>query len=198
MKKAALLYALLTFCVLSSLIAQPPCAFDILHKQLLQTDPAYARTMEANNRSIREYISKHPELQQPNPANQQNRMMATYNIPVVVHVMHTGGAVGTIYNPSDAQIIATIDYLNQVYAGTYPGMTPASPGGAAGYTNIQFSLVQRTPACGPTNGIDRVDMSGVPAYVSDGVNATAAHTAGLTDVALKNFARWNVANYYNK
>jgi hypothetical protein len=195
MKKATLLYALLTFCVLSSLIAQPPCAFDIKHKELMQTDPAYARTREANDRSIREYIAKHPELKQPMSGGGQNRMMATYNIPVVVHVMHTGGAVGTIYNPSDAQIFATIDYLNQVYAGTYPGMTAPSPGGAAGYTNIQFSLVQRTPACGATNGIDRVDMSGVPAYVSNGVNATVS--GGISDVTLKNFARWNVANYYN-
>jgi hypothetical protein len=197
MKKAALLYALLTFCVLSSLIAQPPCAFDSKHKKLLETDPAYARTIEVNNRSIQEYIAKHPELlkvKKPG-GKEQNRTLATVFIPVVVHVMHTGGAVGTIYNPTDAQIQGAIDYLNRVFAGTEPGMTSPAGGIAAGDMEIQFAFAQRTPACGATNGIDRVDASGLPNYTAQGVNAE--NSGGVEDVDLKNLSRWNTADYYN-
>jgi hypothetical protein len=197
MKKAALLYALFTFCVLSSLIAQPPCAFDSKHKKLLETDPAYARTIEVNNRSIQEYIAKHPELlkvKKPG-GKEQNRTLATVFIPVVVHVMHTGGAVGTIYNPTDAQIQGAIDYLNRVFAGTEPGMTSPAGGIAAGDMEIQFAFAQRTPACGATNGIDRVDASGLPNYTAQGVNAE--NSGGVEDVDLKNLSRWNTADYYN-
>jgi hypothetical protein len=197
MKKAALLYALFTFCVLSSLIAQPPCAFDSKHKKLLETDPAYARTIEVNNRSIQEYIAKHPELlkvKKPG-GKEQNRTLATVFIPVVVHVMHTGGAVGTIYNPTDAQIQGAIDYLNRVFAGTEPGMTSPAGGIAAGDMEIQFAFAQRTPACGATNGIDRVDASGLPNYTAQGVNAE--NSGGVDDVDLKNLSRWNTADYYN-
>jgi hypothetical protein len=195
MKKATLLYALLTFCVLSCLIAQPPCAFDSKHKKLLETDPSYAQTIEANERSIQRYIANHPELINSPRTKEQNRQMATVYIPVVVHVMHTGGAVGTIYNPTDVQIQGAINYLNQVFAGTFPGMTDPSGGIAAGDLEVQFALAQRTPACGATNGIDRVDASTIPNYTLNGVNVF--NTNGVDDITIKNFARWNPANYYN-
>lgn len=197
MKKAILLSALLTCFLLPILHAQPPCGFDIRHNKLIQTDPTYARNIETNDAAIRSYIAKHPELLtgKTKNAGDQNRMMATYTIPVVVHVMHTGLAIGTTYNPTDAQIIGAINYLNQVYAGTYPGMTPFSPGGAAGDIDIQFALAQRTPSCGATNGIDRVDASSIPNYTALGVNAN--NTNGVDELTLKNFARWNPSDYYN-
>ena len=85
--------------------------------------------------------------------------------------MHTGGAVGTIYNPTDAQINGAIGYLNQVFAGTFPGMTAPVEGGGVVDLEIQFALAQRTPACGATNGINRVDASSLPNYTANGVNA---------------------------
>jgi hypothetical protein len=194
MKKAALLYALLTFCILSTLNAQQPCGFDIKHNRLMQSDPNYAKTIRANDEAIRVYISKHPELLKSGGTT-QNRMMATVYIPVVVHVMHTGGAVGTIYNPTDAQIQGAINYLNQVYNGTFPGMTSPAGGIAAGDLEVQFAFAQRTPSCGATNGIDRVDASSIPNYTAHGVNVFNA--TGCSDITLKNFARWNPADYYN-
>ena len=173
-----------------SLKAQPPCGFDNKHNKLFETDPVYARQIEQNNIAIKKYIDARRGMK-PGAA----RPMATVTIPIVVHVMHTGGAVGTIYNPSDAQIIAAIDYLNDVYAGTYPGMTAPSSGGAAGDMEVQFALAQRTPTCGATNGIDRVDASSLPNYTARGVNVD--NTNGCPELTLKNLARWNTANYYN-
>lgn len=171
------------------LFAQQPCAFDKVHKQLLTEDPEYARQVELNNQSIRSMIQSHPEWKTPTAS----RVEALYTIPVVVHVMHTGGAVGSTYNPTDAQIVGAINYLNQVYAGTYTGMTPAAPGGAAGDMQIQFALAQRTPTCGATNGIDRVDASALSGYIANGVNSNSS----ASDIALKDLARWNPAQYYN-
>src|SRR5262245_33902993 len=139
MRKFFLLTPFVFFLYLANLNAQQPCAFDQLHKSLLQKDPAYARTIEENKTPIRKFIEKHP--QRPGQAARPN---ASYTIPVVVHVMHTGGAVGTIYNPTDAQIIGAINYLNQVYAGTFSGMTAPVEGGGVVDLEIQFALAQRT------------------------------------------------------
>src|SRR4051812_26893244 len=41
------------------------------------------------------------------------RSQSTYQVPIVVHVIHNGEAVGTGTNISDAQIISQIDVLNK-------------------------------------------------------------------------------------
>ncbi len=107
-----------------------------------------------------------------------------------MHVINTGGAIGTIYNPTDAQILGAIAYLNAVYNGTEPGTQ------GAGDLQIQFALAQRDPNCNPTNGINRVDGSGVPGYVSGGVQAQQT-TIGTADINVKNLIRWNTSQYYN-
>src|SRR6185295_18176045 len=43
------------------------------------------------------------------------RTQATYQIPVVVHVIHNGEAVGSGTNISDAQILSQISVLNKDY-----------------------------------------------------------------------------------
>jgi hypothetical protein len=190
MSKPYLLFLALLILFSAGLKAQAPCAFDKIHKDLLQKDPEYARRIELNKNAIQKFIDAHP--QKKGIAARPN---ASYTIPVVVHVMHTGGAVGTIYNPTDAQINGAITYLNQVFAGTYPGMTAPVEGGGVVDLEIQFALAQRTPACGATNGINRVDASSLPNYVANGVNAM--NSTGCPDLTLKNFARWNPSDYYN-
>jgi hypothetical protein len=189
-RKALLLSFIFSIAISTALNAQPPCGFDDVHTRLLGKDPAYARQVELNEQSIRHYIETHPR-----PANRAARPGALYTIPVVVHVMHTGGAVGTIYNPSDAQIIGAINYLNQVFAGTYPGMTAPVEGGGIVDMEVQFALAQRTPSCGATNGINRVDASSLPNYVSNGVNVQTS--SGCPELTMKNLSRWNTSDYYN-
>ena len=78
-------------------------------------------------------------------------------IPVVVHVIHNGQAVGTAPNITDAQIQSQITVMNQDYrkmTGT-PGYN-TNPVGAD--TQIQFALAQQDPNGNPTNGIDRVSL----------------------------------------
>ena len=73
----------------------------------------------------------------------QNKSSQVYNIPVVVHVLHKGEAVGTGTNISDAQINSAISHLNQVYR----GQTANSPTDFG----IQFSLAQQDPNCNASN-----------------------------------------------
>ena len=174
-------------CITFSTIAQTKCAFDEKMEQYIKDNPKNAEEIRQTEEKIKNYIKAHPAG--------TNSPTVVYTIPVVVHVMHTGGAVGTIYNPSDANIIGAINYLNQVYAGTYAGMEPPIEGGGVVNMELQFALAQRTPSCGNTNGIDRVDASSIPNYTANGVNANG--TSGCTDLELKNFARWNTADYYN-
>jgi hypothetical protein len=190
MSKSFLLILCIALFFSPDIKAQAPCAFDEKHDKLLSENPAFAQQIEQNNLTIRKLVEARKAMK-PGAA----RPMAVVTIPVVVHVMHTGGAVGSIYNPSDAQIIGAINYLNQVYAGTYPGMAAPVEGGGIVDMEIQFALAQRTPSCGATNGINRVDASSLPNYVANGVNVDNAD--GTPELTLKNFSRWNTSDYYN-
>jgi hypothetical protein len=193
----------LTILVGQGAFAQPICGFDLVHNRKMKTDPVYRQNVQKGEESIRQYIQEHPKLEQPirsitSLANSTPKSQSVptilgpplYTIPVVVHVIHTGGAIGTIYNPTDAQILGAIAYLNSVYNGTWPGT------GGAGDLQIQFALAQRDPNCNPTNGINRVDGSGVAGYTSGGVQASQT-IVGTADVNVKNLIRWDPTQYYN-
>ncbi|HVU94938.1 MAG TPA: zinc-dependent metalloprotease [Puia sp.] len=180
-------------------IAQPICGFDRAHARQMSEDPGYRRNVEAATISIRNYIRQHPELlirrnqRKTITGGKPHVLSSSYEIPVVVHVIHTGGDIGTIYNPTDAQITGAIDYLNQVYNGTWPGLVTTGLG--AGDLGIQFVIAQRDPNCNPTNGINRIDGSSVAGYVSGGINVHT--TLGTNEINIKNLSRWDNTQYYN-
>jgi hypothetical protein len=184
----SLLLTIYCFLSFSFVKAQFTCGFDDKYQQLLRTDPNFAKTVAASNRQIQQLISNRHR-----PSMRTNAVL--YTIPVVVHVMHTGGAVGTIYNPDDAQIMGAIDYLNQVYAGTWSGMIPQDGASAVTDIQIRFALAQRAPGCGSTNGIDRVDASSIANYAAYGIDAS--NTNGTPELTVKNFSRWDPSIYYN-
>lgn len=184
MKKLLILVLILSTFLYRS-VAQENCAFDFLRKEMIKKDPEFKIKEDNLNRLVIDYLQKNQERIK----TQFRTGSVLFTIPIVVHVMHTGGAIGTIYNPSDAQIIGTIDYLNQVYKGTYAG------GYGAGDIQIQFALAKRTPNCANTNGIDRVNASSLPGYISSGV--TGETTVGCPEVTLKDFARWDTNDYFN-
>ena len=78
-------------------------------------------------------------------------------IPVVVHVIYDGQAIGVAPNISDAQVQSQITVLNQDFRkmlGT-PGYN-TNPVSAD--IEIQFELAKQDPNGNPTNGIDRVSL----------------------------------------
>lgn len=89
----------------------------------------------------------------------KSKLAATViTIPVVVHVIHSGQAIGTAPNTTDAQIQSQITVLNQDFRrllGT-PGHN-TNPVGAD--VEIEFVLAKQDPNGNPTNGIDRINFA---------------------------------------
>ncbi|MFC5271957.1 M43 family zinc metalloprotease [Adhaeribacter terreus] len=160
------------------------CGAAVLHDNLLRTSQEFRKRIELNE-NLMQAAQKTNALARTNQANGQILI-----IPVVVHIIHIGEAVGTGNNISDAQVNSAIVALNDIYrkkAGTY---------GAGGGVDmeVEFQLATRDPNCNPTNGIVRVNGSGVPNYASKGVKL---QTAGAEDLAIKNLSRWPNSDYYN-
>lgn len=187
-------------CVLLSLsgaltsFAQPRCGFDAMHQDLLAKSPEYAKAVAAQDAAIRKVI----EDNLADPSLQQRRVVTgtdtVYEIPLVLHVIHTGGAIGSTYNPSDAQLLGMIAYLNQSYEATWPAYASVALGGTK--VPLRFVMAQRTPACAATSGIVRVNGSGLTNYTTGGVMRENT-SGGVTDSALKSLSIWPANQYYN-
>jgi len=107
------------------------------------------------------------------------------NIPVVVHVIHNGDAVGTNENIADEQVLSQITVLNQDYrrlAGT-PGFNNVNVGADV---EIEFCMAQTDPDGNLTNGIDRVNLG--QADWSDEF---------FIDRDVKQQTSWDSSNYFN-
>lgn len=112
-------------------------------------------------------------------------------LPVVVHVIHTGGAVGTMSNPSDSLIQALIGLMNNAYR-----KNGLFYGGAD--LQIQFELARVSPECESTSGIIRVDGSVLDGYVDQGITGdTFFYPASVHEVFVKGLSRWPNTDYIN-
>jgi Pregnancy-associated plasma protein-A/GEVED domain len=185
-KPIAMRSKVLSCCILTFsffyLHAQPRCGFDVKMRSLRKQN---SRFEKETNEQVRQFI-----LNQ-RLGRQLNSLATVYYVPVVVHVIHTGGAVGTIYNPSDATITSAINYLNSVYDGTWNGAGGSILG--VGDIQIKFVLASRDPNGNSTTGIDRTDGTVLPNYSSTGIP-----TNSVTDeIAIKNLSRWDPERYYN-
>ncbi|MBA3828525.1 MAG: T9SS type A sorting domain-containing protein [Taibaiella sp.] len=119
-----------------------------------------------------------------------------YQIPVVVHIIHTGGTLGSAYNPTDVQVDSMIAYVNKVYATNYSAHFPDSASGGA-YIPIQFILAQRDTNCSSTTGITRNDGTGVTGYTNGGIKLTGSCVTCANEISVKNVNRWPVSQYLN-
>ncbi|MDO5977713.1 T9SS type A sorting domain-containing protein [Flavivirga spongiicola] len=163
------------------------CGTDFFHNKKMKNDAQYKARHKQTIQSIQRV------------GNQQKRSVnGIMQVPVVVHVMHKGEAVGTGTNISDEDVRRGIKYLNN-----YWRKIADSKGNGDGVDmKIEFALAIQDESGNCTNGIDRVDMSGVPAYVSDGVNSE--ESGGIDDYSsgggvnsLKEYSIWNPTKYYN-
>ena len=185
--KNLFLLAIVTFGFSLSTTSQVRCGSDKVIMKASLTDPDYRRNIEKMDQDLRNYIAAHPNLGKTDP---NNPTVALYFIPVVVHVIHTGGGIGTTYNPSVATINSTIAYMNAVYDGTWAGTT------GVGDLQIKFVLATKDPSNVATNGIDRVDGTVLgAAYGTSGVMLNGA--VGIPQLTVKNLTRWDPFKYYN-
>ncbi len=160
-------------------ITPEKCGSAAIHN-LMMNDPQYAARMQ----DFEQYVQEIANSTTPKTA-------AQYRIPVVVHVLHKGEAVGVGTNVSEQKIRDAIKDLNDRYRKT---------AGTGGFGNgvdveIEFALAVRDPNGNCTNGITRVDMTSNSTYMSSGVQSSTSN--GITDAQVKATASWNKQKYYN-
>nr|WP_315026232.1 M43 family zinc metalloprotease [uncultured Chryseobacterium sp.] len=115
-----------------------------------------------------------------------------YEIPIVVHVIGDGSAVGTTNNKSDADIIAWVNYTNGVFAGS----STSGMSGTSSILPVKFVFATKDPSCNATNGINRINASGLPKYVSGGVNNDNT-TNAVAASEITAMGMWDTSKYYN-
>jgi hypothetical protein len=155
--------------------SQDPCGFDIQHRWLLKNNSIYKKAVAETEQKVQALLRDKDFMKVQAPV---------YRIPVVVHVVHNGEPVGTGTNISDAQIQSAITSLTQYYRGTLGSSVDAE---------LEFQLASLDPNCNPTNGIVRVNGSGVTNYATNGLGMAQN---GGNELAIKNLSRWR-NDYYN-
>lgn len=121
-----------------------------------------------------------PKIAEIQRLRQLGRLPSVIKIPVVVHVIHNGDAVGSGENILDGQVLSQITVFNQDYR-----KLTGTPGFGAGVdTTIEFCMAQVDPSGNPTNGIDRRNL-GIASF-----NSTAVETAKANTI-------WDPTKYLN-
>jgi hypothetical protein len=88
-----------------------------------------------------------------------NRIQSTYTIPVVVHIIHNGQAIGSGSNITDAQVLSQINVLNKDFQrmNTDASNTPLEFQDEASALSVEFVLAKQDPQGNATTGIVRVN-----------------------------------------
>src|SRR4051812_11972024 len=129
--------------------------------------------------------------------------IVNYTIPVIIHVIHAGEAVGTFPNLSNAQLISQIQVLNDDFAGKglNVGNVPTVWKDLVANTGVSFCLALRDPK-GKTlaePGIERILYSSVsvtdPKKVANSTNNTTF--LDYVDSKLKPATIWDPSKYLN-
>ena len=134
-----------------------------------------------------------PLIKEQEKVNAANRGTQTvYTIPVVFHVIHTGSAVGSSYNISDAQIISQITVLNEDYRrlNADTTATPSVFKPVAADCEVNFCLAHTDPNGNVTTGIERINRT------TFGWTAPPYQKTYI-DTAIKDQTIWNTNKYLN-
>ena len=161
------------------------CATDEYNKMLLKDNPNMM-----GSKAYEKELSKQIQLNKLKRSgiNGVSNRRVVYTIPVVVHVIHNGEAIGVGANISDAQILSQIQVLNEDFrrmSGTNGFNT--HPDGVD--VEVEFCLAQQTPNGCVTNGINRIDMSAT--------STSWSGPGGNTDTVLKPATIWDSSKYMN-
>ena len=173
-----LLIALLFF-KMESKAQTAECATDYIHNNLMKTDSVYRKKLLVLESEVEAIIK-----------NQATNKLTSiiYRIPVVVHVIHLGEALGTASNISDIQIQQAIAGLNDRFRNVNSlGVD----------VELEFCLASKDPNGNSTNGIKRVNGSSVTNYSVTGITPTGNPCIGAVANTIKDLSRWPVSDYYN-
>lgn len=133
------------------------------------TKSKQARGIAPSDDLFEEWLA--PKIAEIRRLRQLGRLPAVIRIPVVVHVIHNGDALGTGENIADGQVLSQITVFNQDFR-----KLTGTPGDGAGVdTTIEFCMAQVDPNGNPTNGIDRRNL-GIANFNGAAVETAKANT----------------------
>ena len=188
MKKITLVFYLF-FLPLSSVLAQGFCGNDHLTEWYKRKYPDFESKMASEKQQWLQY----------NRAKDWAKIIisgtdTSYEVPVVVHIIHAGDAIGSQYNPTNTAIDSLLNYINRTWAATWSTYVDTLSGGT--YMPIKFVLAKRDPNCNPTTGINRVDASSISGYNTNGI-CPFGLVSGPSDAEIKNLSIWPARDYLN-
>jgi hypothetical protein len=139
-----------------NLAAQNQCPTTLNFSQLQLNDPTRYQRFADLEAFTANYIA--------NQANTGQRLInqnGVIVIPVVVHILHRGEAIGSGRNLSFAQIQSQIDVLNEDFRRTNADAinTPAPFAAVAADYGFEFRLACQDPNGNPTDGIIRIQTN---------------------------------------
>jgi hypothetical protein len=144
---------LLSFCVFSFYFShsQERCGTVEYEKLLKLKRPARETTDQFENWMKNRLLARAKAL------GTQRTESTAYVVPVVVHIIHNGEAVGSGTNISDAQILSQIKVLNDDFQrlNADTTKTPSEFQSVAGKINLTFVMAKQDPDGLATSGITR-------------------------------------------
>ncbi len=157
-----LILSVSTFCLLNSNIAAQQKACGTMHadSMIRAKNPAMG-TLDDFENWMQQKIAE--------GAQGSAKAQTIYTFPVIVHVIHSGQAVGVTRNISDAQINSQITVLNNDFRKLNADISnvPATWTSVAADCEINFCMAQKSPtgALLSSPGIERIDITqmGYPA-----------------------------------
>jgi len=138
--------------------------------------------------TIQDFEHKVGEWVKSKPNDKRN-LNQIYKIPVVVHIVHSGGSIGAGDNLSDAQVISQIQVMNEDFR-RKTGTRGFSTYPQSADTKIEFELAFRSPTGTSTSGIIRHLGS------SFGVGNPPFQKSAI-DNTIKPATIWDPTQYFN-
>jgi hypothetical protein len=183
--KQILLLAFILF-TMFKVNAQSQCATDEYDAFLKRTNPTYAAERQKMEQQIYSIVKN--KQNNPNTRIAQNDCQpdGVFTIPIVVHIIHKGEAVGTGFNISDAQITEAIRGMNERWRRVQ---------GDGVDLEIQFALAVRDTNNNATNGITRYDGRVFPNYTANG--SYSVGSPGASAVSIMDSTVWDRSKYIN-
>lgn len=122
---------------------------------------------------------------------------ATYTIPIIVHIIHTGQAVGSGANIAASRVTSQLETLNRDFSGTGTNVqnVPAIFSNLVANTGIQFCLATRDPQGNllAEPGIERIRASD-RGWTNPGI---AGYATSYIDGTIKPQSYWDPSLYLN-
>ena len=197
MKKYFLLLSVLMLFAAISSHSQNTCA-SVFNAQTIQTsDPSRYNSDLQLEQFTSNYIAS---LNTGSVAGRVINANSTIIIPVVVHVLHIGEAIGVGNNISDAQVQSQIAVLNEDFRRLNANRvnTPAAFAGVAADPNFEFRLACIDPNGNATTGIHRV-QTGVNSFnvVTNANGSINEQASGIKFTAQGGTNAWPTGRYLN-